>query len=108
MPGVRSKGFEVGPGVTLVVIGAILAFAVRTDASVVDLQVVGLIFMVAGAAIIAYYRRERHQKEIVTRVEHPGGGDPSEVVHETVTHETVYEGDESPPTHRAMHGYDGV
>jgi len=103
------KGFEVGPGVTLVVIGAILAFAVRTDASVVDLQVVGLIFMVAGGAIIAFYRRERHQKEIVTRVEHPGVvGDPSEVVHETVTHETVYEGDEPPPTHRAMHGFDGL
>jgi len=105
----EGKGFEVGPGVTLVVLGAILAFAVRTDASVIDLQVVGLIFMLAGAAIVAYFRRERHQKEIVTRVEHAGAGAaPSETVHETVTHETVYEGDEPPPTHRAMHGYDGL
>lgn len=87
-----------GPGITLVVVGAILAFAVRADSSVLDVQVVGLIFMLAGAAIIAYYRRERHQKQVVTRVEHTDpGGEPVETVQQTITQETIYEGDEAPP-----------
>jgi hypothetical protein len=108
----------VGAGISLVVLGAILAFAVRKDASVVDLQIVGLIFMLAGAAIIAHYRRERRQRQIFTHVEQSAGSQP---VHETVTHETVYEGDEPPPpplhqpvhppraapTHHPSHGYDG-
>lgn len=93
------------------VIGAILAFAVRTDASAVDLQVVGLIFMIAGAAVIAYYRQERHQKQVVTHVEHVGGeAHPEETVHRSVTHEIIYEGDEvpPPPTHRPATGHDGL
>jgi hypothetical protein len=91
------------PGISLVIIGAILAFAVRTDASVIDLQIVGLIFMLAGAAIIAHFRRERHQKQIVTRVEHSDPGtQPTETVQQTVTHETVYEGDEPAPVHRPL------
>jgi len=95
----------VGPGVTLVVLGAILAFAVRTDASAVDLQTVGLIFMVAGAAIIAYYRRERHQKHITHVEQREPGADPSEALHETITHELVYEGDEErPPLHTPVQG----
>jgi hypothetical protein len=107
----------VGAGISLVVLGAILAFAVRTDASVIDLQIVGLIFMLAGAAIIGHYRRERRQKQIFTHIEQSAGSQP---VHETVTHETVYEGDEPPPApvnqapappthhpaHRPVHGYD--
>jgi hypothetical protein len=107
----------VGAGISLVVLGAILAFAVRTDSSVVDLQIVGLIFMLAGAAIIAHYRRERRQKQIFTHIEQSADSRP---VHETVTHETVYEGDEPPPppihqppsppthhpAHRPAHGYD--
>ncbi len=102
------KGTDVAPGITLVVIGAILAFAVRSDSSVIDLQIVGLIFMIAGASIIAFFRRERHQKEIVTRVEHSAAGaEPQETVRETVTHETVYEGDEKPPVPRAI-GFDGI
>jgi hypothetical protein len=105
------KGVEVGAGISLVVIGAILAFAVRTDASAVDLQVVGLIFMVAGGAVIAYYRQERHQKQVVTHVEHIGGeAHPEETVHRSVTHEIIYEGDEvpPPPTHRPATGHDGL
>lgn len=92
------KGSDVAPGITLLVIGAILTFAVRADGSVVDIHVVGLIFMLAGAAIIAYYSRERHRKQIVTRVQYnDGDGEPAETVRETITRETVYEGDEEPP-----------
>ncbi|HSE10652.1 MAG TPA: DUF6458 family protein [Nocardioidaceae bacterium] len=96
-----------GPGITLVVIGAILAFAVRTDASAVDLQTVGLILMLAGAAIIAYYRRERHQKEITHVERKEAGAGPSETMLETITHETVYEADEDPQrVYRSTQGLD--
>jgi hypothetical protein len=99
----------VGPGITLVVLGAILAFAVRTDASAVDLQTVGLIFMAAGAAIIAYYRRERHQRHVTHVEQKEAGADPSEAMHETITHEVIYEGDESrPPLPRSAYGSDGI
>ncbi|HEX6246926.1 MAG TPA: DUF6458 family protein [Nocardioidaceae bacterium] len=93
-----------GPGITLVVLGAILAFAVRKDSPTVDIQTVGLIFMLAGAAIIAYARRERRAERIVRHVEH---GDPTEpgAVHETVRHEVLTE--EDPDTFDAHpHGYD--
>lgn len=103
-----------GAGISLVVLGAILAFAVRTDASVVDLQIVGLILMIAGAAIIAHYRRERRQKHVVTHVEqHGGSARPVQTSHETVTQETLYEGDEpppapAPPTPSVVHGTHGT
>jgi hypothetical protein len=95
------------------VVGAILAFAVRSDGSVVNVHIVGVIFMLAGAAIIAYYSRERHRKQIVTRVQYnDGAGEPAETVRETVTRETVYEGDErppaqEPPVQRSTQGFGG-
>lgn len=88
------------PGITLVVIGAILAFAVRADGKVVNVHIVGVIFMLAGAVIIGYYSRERHRKQIVTRVQYTDGegqSEPAETLHETITRETVYQGDEPPP-----------
>lgn len=79
-------------------LGAILAFAVRTDASAVDLQTVGLIFMLAGAAIIVYFRRETHQKQVVTHIQESSeAGQPAEVVRETVVTESVSEADDSHP-----------
>ena len=92
------------PGIILVIVGAILAFAVRTDAPAVDIQTVGLIFMLAGAAIIAYARREKRIKEVETRVEHrvDGTGQP-QPVRQTVTHEVVTN-EEELPEHSA-HGH---
>jgi hypothetical protein len=80
----------VGPGITLLVIGAILAFAVRADGEVVDIQTVGLILMLAGAGVIAYARRERYTKEVETRAEErlDSSGAPH-AVREVVTHEVV-------------------
>lgn len=81
-----------GPGITLLVLGAILAFAVRADASAVDLQTVGLIFMVAGAAVIAYSRRERRTTTVVEHVERDGTEtEVDTAVHETVTRESLPE-----------------
>lgn len=82
-----------GPGITLVVLGAILAFAVRTDAPAVDIQTVGLILMVAGAAVIAYARRERRAERLVRQVEHHGATTEPGAVHQTITHEILTEDD---------------
>lgn len=60
-----------GAGVLMAVLGAILTFAVRVDAPGVDLQVVGLILMVAGGAVIAYARRTIEREQVVTEVEAP-------------------------------------
>ena len=60
-----------GAGVLMAVLGAILTFAVRVDAPGVDLQVVGLILMVAGGAVIAYARRPVEHEHVVTQVETP-------------------------------------
>ena len=61
-----------GPGVTLAVIGAILTFAVRTPpTAMVDWRIVGLIFMVAGGALIWHARRGTTRERVVTRVQGP-------------------------------------
>ena len=57
-----------GAGVFLAVLGAILAFAVRSETPGVDIQTVGVIFMVAGAAVGAHARRGTRQERLVTRV----------------------------------------
>lgn len=85
-----------GPGIVLVIVGAILAFAVRADGDVVDIQTVGVIFMLAGAAIIAYARREKRATEIRTHEEQrlDAEGRPQGAVRERVVHEVI--GDEDP------------
>lgn len=55
------------PGVTLAVIGAVLTFAIRAQPSFIDLRVVGLILMVAGAALIWHSRRGAIHERVVTR-----------------------------------------
>lgn len=80
-----------GPGIVLVIVGAVLAFAVRVDGDVVDIQTVGLIFMLAGAAIIAHSRREKRAKEVRTHVEQrlDAEGRPQGAVREQAVHEVV-------------------
>lgn len=60
---------RIGPGLTLVVVGAILAFAVRDTFHAVDLTALGIIIMLGGAAgIWLTYRlsnRTRHGDEEV-------------------------------------------
>ena len=60
-----------GAGVSLAVLGAILAFAVRADPPGINLPVVGLILMVAGAALIVHARRGSRHERVITRVEQP-------------------------------------
>jgi hypothetical protein len=57
-----------GAGITLTVIGAILAFAVRADPKGISLPTVGVIFMLAGGFLIYVSRRNHHHK-VITSVE---------------------------------------
>jgi hypothetical protein len=59
----------------LLVLGALLAFAVKDDMPGVNLGVAGLILMVAGAAVIAHARGTARKERIVERREE--SSDPS-------------------------------
>jgi hypothetical protein len=85
----RHWELDVGPGVTLVVIGAIFAFAIRKELPGIDIQVVGLILMVAGAAVIAHARYGRVREQKVRRVEAPQ--EPGAPTHSVVTEKTERE-----------------
>lgn len=68
-----------GAGVTLAVLGAILAFAIRADPPGINLPIVGVILMVAGAALIVHSRRGSRHERVITRVEQPL--DPTQPTH---------------------------
>jgi hypothetical protein len=61
------------------VLGAILAFAVRADPPGINLPIVGLILMIAGAALIVHARRGSRHERVITRVEQPV--DPTKPTH---------------------------
>ena len=68
-----------GVGVFLAVVGAILTFAVDDEVPNVNLAVVGVILMLAAAAVIAHARRGDLQEKEVTRVD--DGSDPTDPPH---------------------------
>lgn len=75
-----------GAGVTLMVVGAILAFAVRRETPGVDVQTVGVILLLAGLAVVAHARRGARHEHAETTVEEPEDpGVPSHVVRRWVT-----------------------
>ena len=66
----------IGASITLLAIGAILAFAVQADISGLDVQVIGIILMLAGAlglilTMLVFGRRDRTvgvaEERVVTR-----------------------------------------
>jgi hypothetical protein len=62
----------IGTGILLIVLGALLAFAVKADVSWLDLQVAGVVLMMAGSALLfltLYFWRERRRRNEVTIVE---------------------------------------
>ena len=73
-----------GAGVFLVIVGAILAFAVRRDTSAVDLQIVGVILMVAGGTIIYFVRNRKTVRETITTDDLSDPTRPVHTVHEEV------------------------
>lgn len=78
-----------GLGIFLLILGAIFTFAVRGDTSVVDLQVVGVILMIAGAAIFYFTRNGTIKMRTVRTVD--DNSDPQRPVH--TVYETVTERD---------------
>ena len=81
-----------GPGVFLLIVGAILAFAVRGDTRVVDLQTVGLILCVAGAALVWHARNgSTREREVTTVDDYSDPSRPVHTVHEEVTEQDPYD-----------------
>jgi membrane protein implicated in regulation of membrane protease activity len=74
-----------GPGLCLVVIGALLTFAVKAGVPGINLDVAGVILMIAGAVVIAHARATAQQERVVTRREESDDpGTPTHVVQETL------------------------
>jgi len=73
----------VGPGLFLLVFGALLTFAVEDELPGVDLGVAGVILMIAGAAVIAHARATAQRERLVERREESSDPDtPDHVVRE--------------------------
>jgi hypothetical protein len=64
---------------TLVVLGALLTFAVKDDMPAVNLGVAGLILMLAGAAVIAHARATARRESVVEKREE--SSDPTVATH---------------------------
>lgn len=65
------------PGIVLLVIGGIFAFAITAESSWLDTDMLGLVLMLGGVGFIVRSRMAR--KEVTTRevVRHPGPVDAS-------------------------------
>ena len=78
-----------GRGIFLMVVGAILALAVRQgDSPTVDLDTVGLILFTAGVAVVLLSKSRTTQERVVTRIEDTS--DPYRPTHTVI--ERVNEG----------------
>ena len=66
----------IGSGIFLFVVGAIMAFALNIEASFINLDLVGYIFMAAGALIflisLVMVMRKRSSTETVRQVDNRG------------------------------------
>jgi membrane protein implicated in regulation of membrane protease activity len=66
-----------GTGVFLLVVGAILAFAVKDDLPGINLGITGVILMIAGAALVAHSRyADEREKRVTLREESPDSDQP--------------------------------
>ena len=78
-------GIPMGAGLSLIVIGALLAFAVEDDVSGINLGIAGLILMLAGAAVIAHARATSQKEQVTIRREETDESTPhTHVVQETI------------------------
>jgi hypothetical protein len=83
----------VAAGITLMIVGAVLAFAVRRETPGVDVQTVGVILLVAGALVVAHARRGSRRERTVTRVEDPLGAEHAETHHRVAAPDPVRRAD---------------
>ncbi|HET9827882.1 MAG TPA: DUF6458 family protein [Nocardioidaceae bacterium] len=74
-----------GPGICLMVVGAMLTFAIEDHVPGLDLKAAGVILMLAGAAVVARAFRNEVSERMVTRTESSTDTDsPDRIVHRTV------------------------
>lgn len=62
----------IGTGILLIVLGAILAFAVTVELTWIDLEVAGVVLMLAGGGVLfltLYFWSARRRRNAVTIVE---------------------------------------
>jgi len=82
----------VGPGIFLIIVGAILTFAVRSEPSFLDLQVVGLIFLVVGGTLVHFGRNGATRARKVTTVKDLSDPDkPMQTVREEVMEDDPFD-----------------
>jgi hypothetical protein len=70
------------PGIILLIVGGIFAFALKTDSPWLDLQLVGVILMLGGVGFIVRSRVRR--TEVVTEEDNKGGTEEATVVERRV------------------------
>lgn len=70
------------PGIVLIIIGAVFAFALKADAAWIDTRVLGVILMLGGAAFI--WRARVRRRVVVTRDDGPGAAEEHTVVERRV------------------------
>ena len=74
-----------GPGIALLVAGALLTFAVEDHVPNLNLDAAGVILMIAGGVVLAFSRGILGSERTVTRREESTDpGTPTHVVQETV------------------------
>ena len=73
-----------GTGVFLLVVGAILAFAVKDGVPGINLTITGLILMIAGAGLVAHSRYSGEREKRVTLREDSPDADQPRVVQEII------------------------
>ena len=54
-----------GPGIVLIIVGAIFTFALRTDGSWMNTRVLGVILMLGGLAFIARARARARRRTVI-------------------------------------------
>ena len=85
-----------GPGIFLLVLGAVFTFAVRQDTPLLDLQVTGVIFMLAGLLLIYLSSRSRTRERSVVTRDDLDGGHPLHEVHDTTNDHQPWRNDDQP------------
>ena len=72
------------PGIILLVIGALLTFAVEDHVDNLNLPVAGVILMLAGVAILVHARTAQKEKSVTLSEESTDPDDPTHVVQQIV------------------------
>lgn len=82
---------NIGSSIFVIAVGALLAFAVRTDLGWLDVQIAGVVLILTGIAMLSVVLLNRHRRRSTVKQERVyEQGRP-----ETMTETRVYRDDES-------------